>query len=219
MREPEFLPNWYPQLLQRRRFLAVQGWVTALFCSVLAGWALLGMRHLHAAEVSRDAVTAQLGETGVDLQRLADLSVVKAQLQRQQSIVSGLGVNVPVTRMLAALDQLMPAHMALEEMQLQTEESLSVLSDADKAKGIAPTKSRKLRITLTGVAPSRDDLATFMTELEGVPYFSDLEMGKADDSEENFRIVRRFEVKFSMNLDNDTAHSPAVASNQDVGVR
>jgi len=219
VREPEFLPNWYSHLLARRRFLSAQGWVTALFCAFLAGWAIVGMRRTQAAQTSLAAVTAQLGETGVDLQRLHDLSVAKAELQRRQEIVNGLGVNVPVSRMLAALDQLMPQRMALETMTLQTEESKSTLTDAEKAKGVAPTLTRKLRLTLTGVAPSHDDLSTFMTELENVPYFSEVELTKADDSQEHYHLVRKFEVKFAMSLDGETAHPGTVAGIQDTGGR
>lgn len=219
MREPEFLPKWYPHLLARRRFLAAQGVVTALICSFLAGWAIVGMRRTQAAETHLVRLNGQLGETGIDLQRLADLSAVKAELQRQQQIVSGLGVNVPVSRMLAALDQLMPPHMALELMDLKTEESVAPQTDLEKARGELPVKTRKLRLTLTGVAPSRDDLATFMTELEAVPYFSEVEMGKADDAEENYHIVRRFEVKFAMSLDDGPARPAAMASDLGTGER
>ena len=212
MREPEFLPRWYPQLLNRRRVLVAQAWATSTICALLAVWAIIGMRRTEASRANLAAVQAELAKTGVDLQHLADLSAIQRELERQDEIVRGLGVDVPVSRMLAALDQLMPRRMALEDLHLQTEEVASAPADPNRAKGTTHKMSRKLRMTLTGVAPSQDELAIFLTDLVAVPYFGEVELVKAEESPEDYHLVRRFEVKFAMSLDGDQPRPAAMAS-------
>jgi hypothetical protein len=212
VREPEFLPRWYPQLLRRRRVLAAQAWSTAAFCAALAAWAMIGMHRTDVAQKSLTEVQGQLVQTGVDLKHLAMLSETRRELERQDEIVRGLGVDVPVTRIFAALDQLMPQLMAMEDLHLQTEEVVTPQTDAQRATGKPAKVNRKLLISLTGVAPTQDDLATFLDKLVAVPYFGEVALVKSHEESENFHLVLRFQVQFAVSLDVDAIRPPSVAT-------
>jgi hypothetical protein len=213
MREPEFVPPWYPILLRRRRLLAIQAWTTAALTVSLALWALYGMHRIGLAQAALTGVEVQLTQTGIDLQRLNEMSAIQAELERQDQIVSDLGVHVPVARMLSAISDLMPPNMALTELELHTEETAASLTDADRAKGISPKILRKLRLKLTGVAPTEDELATFLTQLYAVPYFSDVGLIKSEEQSDKVHLMRQFQVKFALDLDRDP-NAPAIAGTQ-----
>ena len=211
MREPEFLPDWYRLLLTRRRAVALQAWGTAALAVGLGIWAFVGQRQMHASEARLVTVQRQLSETGVDLQRLSDIEAVKHELEQQDRIVNRLGVHVPAARMMAALAQLMPGQMALVDLEMRTEEIAAPQSEIDRARGAAPRIGRKLHMNLTGLAPSEEELATFLTQLVAVPYFGEVELVKAEDHAEDSHLMRKFEVTFAMNLDETPGSAVAAA--------
>jgi Tfp pilus assembly protein PilN len=212
MLEPEFVPRWYMQLLRRRLALKTQAFATAALAVGLAVWAVVGLRQVRAADTALVRVEAQLHDTGIDLQRLNDLSTIQHQLERQDQIVRELGVNVPISRMLASLQELMPPRMALRELKIQTPETVTPLTEAERAKGESPKISRKLHLSLVGVAPTQDELATFLTELVAVPFFSEVALVKAEELSEKSHLMRSFQITFSLNLDDDQPHAAGVAT-------
>jgi Tfp pilus assembly protein PilN len=212
MLEPEFVPRWYVQLLRRRRALAIQVWLTAAFVAALAVWALIGLRQVRQADASLLHVDAQLRATGIDLQRLNDLSTIQHQLERQDQIVHALGVHVPVTRMLTELQELMPPRMALQQLSVQTVETVTPLTEAERAQGQPARISRKLHLNVVGVAPTQDELATLMTELVAVPFFSDVALVKGEEVSEKDHLMRSFQITFTLDLDNEQPHPMPVAA-------
>jgi hypothetical protein len=212
MREPEFVPPWYPLLLRRRRQLTAQVWATVVLAVGLALWSLWGMQRVSLAQAGLTTVESQLTQTGIDLQRLNELTAIQGELERQAQVVRDLGVHVPVARMISVIGDLMPPRMALLEMQLQTEEAAVPLSETDRAKGVSPRITRKLRVNMTGIAPTQDELATFLTQLVAVPYFSEVELVKAEEQSDKVHLMRRFEVKFALDLDRDQPQAVAGVS-------
>jgi Tfp pilus assembly protein PilN len=213
MRDLEFLPRWYPVLTFRRRLVRAQAWGIGVVAFALAIWALLGHRQNLMAQRTVDNVQTQLVATGVDLQRLSDVENFKKELEHQDQIVRALGIHVPASRMLSSLAQLMPPEMALVSLSVHTEEEPAVLTDLDRARGLTPQLQRRLDLHMVGLAPTDEELATFMTRLVGVPYFSQVALVKTEDFHEKGHVMRRFEVTFALDL---TADEPAaVANNQD----
>jgi Tfp pilus assembly protein PilN len=210
MREPEFLPDFYPLLLRRRNMVVAQIWATILLVVWLSSWALYAQHQVHLAQLSLDEVDGQIRRSGVDLLRLSEIEVKTAELERKQEISQRLGVRIAASRILDELNHQMPPGMALLEMNLGTEESAEPQSDADRALGHRAKIDRKLAIELTGMAPTGGEVATFLTHLVAVPYFTDVGLVKAEDHAENWRLMRQFVVKFALDLDSSDA--PAVAS-------
>ncbi|MGA2229350.1 MAG: PilN domain-containing protein [Tepidisphaeraceae bacterium] len=211
MREPEFVPSWYPLLLRRRRFVMAQAWAAGLLLVALSLWAYVGQRQVRLASAGLDDVNQQLDRTGGDLHRLQEIEAIKGELEQQDQIVQHLGVHVPAGRMLAEIEKQMPARMALTDFRLTTEESAAPQSPEDKARGLTPRISRKLRVSLVGFSPTEDELAQFLTNLVGVAYFGEVELVKAEDHADGGHLMRKFEVRFALNLDT-SADAPAVAA-------
>jgi Tfp pilus assembly protein PilN len=201
MREPEFLPPWYPLLLRRRRMVVAQAWFTGIVLLALATWGWIGQRQERAAIAKMAFVDKQLTQTGDDLHRLTEIEGVKAALEHQDQIVQRMGIHVPATRMISELEDLMPQRMALLELNMVTENIEQPQSGADKAAGLAPKTQRKLQMNLVGLTPTEDELATFLTKLVTVPYFTEVGLVKAEDHADSGHLMRKFEMKFALNLD------------------
>lgn len=216
MREPEFLPSWYPLLLRRRRFVAGQFWAAGILVVGLSLWGYIGQRQVRAASAGLDSVNLQLARTGGDLHRLEEIEAINKELRQQDQIIQHLGVHVPAGKMLAELAALMPARMALTDLHLSTEESAAPQSTEEKARGDIPRISRKLRLSLTGFSPTEEELANFLTGLVGVPYFAEVELVKAEDHADAGHLMRKFEVRFALNLD-ASADAHAVAASASDG--
>jgi Tfp pilus assembly protein PilN len=201
VREPEFLPRWYPLLLRRRRIATIQVWVTLAAVAGLGVWALASERtsRLYADHLA--VLHVQLVQSSADLQRLEEIEAVKHKLERQDQIIRRLGVHVPASRILEAISQLMPPHMALSDLEIATQQQAEPLTTAQRAHGAVPRIHRQLKVDLKGVAPTEDDLATFLTQLVAVPYFTQVELVKAKDSSSDGHLMRWFEVTFALDLD------------------
>jgi Tfp pilus assembly protein PilN len=209
MREPEFLPDWYPLLLRRRSRVVAQIWATIALVVWLSCWALYVQHQVRLAQLGLDEVDGQIQRTGVDLQRLSEIEIKTAELERKQENSQRLGVRIAASRILDELNHQMPPGMALLEMNLGTEESAQPQSDADRALNRPVKIDRKLTIQLTGMAPTGGEVATFLTHLVAVPYFTDVGLVKAEDHAENWRLMREFVVKFALDL--DSTNAPAIA--------
>ncbi|HUB24469.1 MAG TPA: PilN domain-containing protein [Tepidisphaeraceae bacterium] len=203
MREPDFMPSWYSQLLRRRRLVVMEAWVLGAVAAGLIVWGIYGQHQLHEAEGRLSSVRSQLVQTGVDLQHLNDIETVKQELEHQDQIVRHLGVHIPASKMLEVVDELMPHSMALNELDMDTVEIPEVLTETQHAAGIKPRMTRKLQVRLDGLAPTYVELGTFMTSLVAEPYITDVALVRATDSAQEGHLMRTFEVTFALDLGTD----------------
>jgi len=58
----------------------------------------------------------------------------------------------------------------------------------------------QIKIRVQGVCPTDVDLANFMTQLSAVPFFDAVNNTYARERAENNRVMREFELTFSVNL-------------------
>jgi len=199
VRELEFLPNWYGQARSRYRWLRLQACTTLLLVGGLGLWLGLAQRNIRSAQAALNATDLQLAQSQLELEQLQVQLKLKNQLEFQRQIVSRLGMQVEVSRMLNTLERLMPKEMSLTELTFDTAEELVKRSDVT-ANDNSPTKSRALRVKLLGVAPSDVDLANFLAGLTNVPFFQEVSLTYARDKSQGGHTMREFEVAFGMSL-------------------
>ena len=205
MREVEFLPAWYPQVRRRRRIVVLQAWMTLIVVCALAGWMILAGRNIRAAEARLVRVERELNASRGELKTLEQLMTYSKKLGEQAQVLSKVGSHAEAARLLATLDEVMPKSTALLELSLLTEEKQPVtLVAARAAQERDSTVERRLNVKVTGVAPTDVEVAEFLTRLTGKPFFEDVRMTGSKPRLDNGRIMREFEVYFSMNL-NDPA--------------
>jgi Tfp pilus assembly protein PilN len=200
VREAEFLPEWYPRTRQRRRLVVLQGWLILTLIAGMGAYLGLSDRNIRTDVDSRTALQGQLDQTNAQLAEMDKLVVMRQQLRQQEQIVSRLGFYVEACKTLDKLDALMPKQMSLTELQLDNEERIDN-SAIQQAKGPADAAvDRRLKIRLQGVCPTGVDLATFMTQLQNIPFFEGVNVSYAKEKSESNHVMREFEISFSLSL-------------------
>jgi Tfp pilus assembly protein PilN len=199
MRELEFLPNWYPTMRTRKRWVAMQAWLTLVIAVALGLWLLLVQRNVHARERELSDVSMALDKSQGQVERLDQLLELQKTLGRKDQIFAKIGRPVESTRLLTTLDELMPPDMSLLDFAAVTEEPPPV-TIAAKAAAEKGTPVRRLKIKLRGVAPTDADLACFLAKLSSRPIFSNVSLGYSQQRVDNGRLMREFEVNFAIEL-------------------
>ena len=201
MRELEFLPDWYPQTHRRRRLIVLQGWLTLVMVAGMGSWILLKDRNNTLDERILAVQTAQLDQTYAQLAEVDKLDSLRRQLRQQEEVISRIGFAVEACKAVNALDDRMPRQMALTGIVLENEERVdrSALA-ANRGPNNEPSVDRRLKVRVQGVCPTDVDLANFMTQLAAVPYFESVNNTYARERTDNSRVMREFELTFSVNL-------------------
>jgi len=201
VRELEFLPDWYPQTHRRRRLIVLQGWLTLVMVAGMGSWILLKDRNNTLDERILAVQTAQLDQTYAQLAEVDKLDSLRRQLRQQEEVISRIGFAVEACKAVNALDDRMPRQMALTGIVLENEERVdrSALA-ANRGPNNEPSVDRRLKVRVQGVCPTDVDLANFMTQLAAVPYFESVNNTYARERTDNSRVMREFELTFSVNL-------------------
>jgi Tfp pilus assembly protein PilN len=201
VRELEFLPDWYPQTRRRRRLIVLQGWLTLVMVAGMASWIVLKDRNNTLDERTLADQSAQLAQTYAQLAEIDKLDSLRRQLRQQEDVISRIGFAVEACKAVNALDERMPHQMALTGIVLENEEKVdrSVLA-ANRGSNGEPPVDRRLKVRVQGVCPTDVDLANFMTQLAAVPFFESVNNTYARERTDDNRVMREFELTFSVNL-------------------
>jgi Tfp pilus assembly protein PilN len=203
MRELEFLPDWYPQLRQRKRLVWLQTWMTLVIILGLSLWFGLARRNVLAAEQTLSSLGVQMDQTRNEQQQLNELLKLRKELQQREQIVAKLGFPVEMSRLLRTLDEVMPREMSIIEIHCNTEESVIAPTGAEAAQAVPPSQrpiDRRLKIRLVGVAPNDVDLANFLAGLTAHDFIENIALLRADGRAEGGHLMREFEVTFLISL-------------------
>ena len=203
MEEIDFLPDRIKAQRARRRRLTVQAYLMAI---CLTGLVALGYvfhvrirtarGELSMLEGRGDAMRQQLAMKESMEQELADLMIKKRIEER-------LGRRVGTLDVLAELQRAMPESMALTRLNMETVEVAVPLEAAGENRsnrpvaGDKPEKEKvvkRVRLTLTGMAPTDVDVANFIGQLAGSRLFEGVNMGYARNVTFRSRSARQFQV-------------------------
>jgi Tfp pilus assembly protein PilN len=210
MREINFLPNWYPQIQQRYRWLIAQAWMTITIVSLLGGYALVKRWQVHSAKAVTSQCEARITQSRQQLAQLGEMLKYESELRQQDQIVARLGLGVDTTRLLKSLEDAMPTEMSLTNISVETVEqarpgSVMTISarnnpaSSDKADGA--DVDRRLKVLVDGVAPTDMQAATLVENLLKVNCFENVAFvyfreGRSRDG----HVMREFEITFDLNL-------------------
>jgi Tfp pilus assembly protein PilN len=224
MRDLDFVPPWYRDLLRRRRATAVQLAALGLLVALIAGGAVRRQTQIRAAEQELAAADAALVGTRADLQKLDALRQLRDQWRRQDQVLTSTGVNVEASRLLSSLTKVVPTDTALTGINFAVADSdrtdsaqhstNPTTAPSDVAGSTASTggsranrspRARWLNVSVRGVAPGELAVANVLAGISKTPLFRHVNLTYAKDREEQDRTVREFEVTFVINLDPDAA--------------
>ena len=174
-----------------------------ILTSGLGLWMFLAQRNLESKTMQNGLVTRQLSDTRSALRQLDEQTMLRQQLQQQHDVLQKLGLHVEASRILSALDRVMPKEMTLLKVQIETREINRPTHNSAAARAAAkaqPVTDRRLSVELTAVAPTNLDVAQFLTELTNVPFFDDVAPQAIEPMIASGHEMRKFDVTFTMNL-------------------
>lgn len=205
MQNVDFLPERVHQERARRRnlFRQIGLLVVALLACGLIWYAWQGRIRKAKAELVlvRDGVRNM--ERQLEVRR--DLEQQLAELMLKKRVDEHLGSRVNALDVIAELESLLPESMVLDELELETIEVRVPIERAAKPRG-GPAVARppgnqkpydtvrRVRLLLTGLAPTDVDVANFIGQLSASPFFEDVTMSYAKNVEFRCRPAREFQA-------------------------
>lgn len=208
MRELEFLPDWYGQVRRRRALVLTQAWGTAVLILGLLIWTSVSHFRAMYAQNELKQVASRVSESQKLVDELNQLKADRLSWSERGEVLERIGLSVESTRLLGTIAQATPTAVALNGFNLQTEEKAEVPRTGAAARAMkdkAPAMDRKLRVRITGMAPSDAEVWDMVTKLTQYPFFEDVSMTNSKEADYEGRLVREFEVAFTMDLNAPTA--------------
>ncbi len=205
MRELDFMPAWYPQLIRRRMALKIQLIASGVVLLIGASAMAVLSRTASQAQTHRDLTEHQLLTTRKEVKQLDELLGLQGQLLSKRQIVAQLGLPVELTRLLSELVDCMPSSMTLSEIDVKTESRAKsidqIASETKRKKDAPPSLSRSLEVRFVGVAPTEVDVTTFYGKLADRTFLENLRLVQSSEKRDRDHVMREFEIMFSIPLD------------------
>jgi Tfp pilus assembly protein PilN len=213
MRDVDFVPPWYRDLMRRKRSTTGYLLVLASMVILVAGGAFRRHAEIRAAERGLAEGDAAIASTRADLQKLDALRQLRDQWRRQEQVVTSTGVNVEASRLLAALTKVMPPDTALTGLSFAVAEPdheaapTTAPSASTRAERLPPRQAgtRRMNVSLRGIASGEVAVASVLSGISKQPLFRHVNLTYAKDRREQDATLREFEVTFVINLDPDAA--------------
>src|SRR5688500_16512127 len=172
----------------------------------LGTWMTLAGRNVREYQRRLNRIDKELTASRSELKIIEELMAGRKEFVAQSQVLAKVGSHAEAARLLATLDEAMPKSTALLELSLITEETHTTVTSSGARANVQkePVMDRRLNVKLTGVAPTDVEVASFLDKLTGKPFLDDVRMTGSKPRLDNGRVMREFEVYFSMNL-NDPA--------------
>lgn len=196
MENLDFLPERTRVQRRRRVFLIRQGYLTVLVVAVLAVIGYTRQGSVQKAQAALDNVNSQQTQLQRQVSLRQDLERQLGEFQVLKRINDDLGSRVSALDMLAELDKILPRNMALTNLSfeaVQVQETLKQNDPARATNGNTITVKR-VRLMLTGIAPTDLDVANFIGQLSASPLLEDVNMGYTRTVEHQGHLAREFQA-------------------------
>lgn len=211
MADIELLPHWYSQARRQRQLMITQYICTTALLSVLAVVGYMRRHTVWETQNQASVLDASLRQSRQQIQELAAAKQQQEILQARQRIYQRLGLQIEPDRILASLAQVMPKDIGLTAFELSIEDQQVSISPSERA------MDRRLKVHLTGVAPSEGVVGQLIERLDKVPAFGNVQLAYVKGKSET---CREFDLGFSIGLSRpQSAATDSVRPVSTAGVR
>jgi Tfp pilus assembly protein PilN len=210
MRDLEFLPLWHRKLRARRRALFTQVWATLALALSAALWLWLANINIRLNGQTLSSLETQSKQIEREMTQMERLESLLKQFRQQDEVLKQLGVHVESGRLIARLAEALPDSVSLTNINFDIVERKAMLTGMQQAAlkdAASIPMDRRMTVKVDGVAPSDVELATLLTELSRSPFFENVTPVFSRDMRRNNRVLREFEVTFSIDLNMPVAEA------------
>ena len=207
MREVDFLPERIRRQRRRWRRLLRQGYLLAACVATMVALTYVRQGQLVRAEGQVVALSERAQNIQRQIAMIPDVQRQMADLLIKKRIDAELGSRADCTGVLAELCQLAPPNITLISLELRTvnlrvspvkpsrRSSLrSAVAAPAKSPNRAATTVRRVRLMLTGLAPTDVDVANLIGQLSASCLFEDVNMGYAKTVTFQSRSAKEFQA-------------------------
>lgn len=203
MENVDFLPERIKAQRARRRRLFQQGYLLGLIAVVL-----VAVGYYRQGELTRaSAEVATLGQCVDDLTRQAARRTnLESQLQDlniKKRVEEHLGSRISAQLVLAELQRQLPATVSLSKLEIDTFEIQPGIKDSSghvsaravvsgNSDPVKPETVKRVRLCITGMAPTDVDVANFIGQLSASPLFEEVTMGYSRNVVVQGHVAREF---------------------------
>ena len=205
MENIDFLPERIRNQRLRSKWFSRQVYLLAIFAGALALLALGRQNRISQAEAELLLLTGRSANVQRQLAMLSSLEGQQAELHLKKRINDHLGSRFNVMVVLAELERLMPNSMSLVNLHVETVDQTSQVTPATVRPGPRPLvvsspqavseqTVKRLRLVITGVAPTDVDVANFIGQMATSRLFEEVTMGYAKNVTYRGRVAREFQA-------------------------
>lgn len=198
MEHVDFLPERIKVQRSRRRRLIRHAYLLGLGALVLAVVAYARYDRIQTAQ----AELAMLNEAAANVKnqsaRREDLETQLQDLMVKKRVEEHFGSRISAQLVLAELQRQLPPNTCLTRLELDTVDIAPPGRPGERARGMtvgaAPRGEviKRLRLVITGLAPTDMEVANFIGQLSTSPLFEDVAMGYAKQVTVDAHLAREF---------------------------
>lgn len=205
MENIDFLPERIRNQRFRSKWFSRQVYLLAIFAGALALLALERQNRISQAEAELLLLTGRSANVQRQLAMLTSLETQQAELHLKKRINDHLGSRFNVVVVLAELERLMPNSMSLVNLHVETVEQSNQVTPALVRPGPRPLvvsapqaaaeqTVKRLRLVITGVAPTDVDVANFIGQMATSRLFEEVTMGYTKNVTYRGKMAREFQA-------------------------
>ena len=207
MREVDFLPERIRRQRRRWRRMLRQGYLLAACVATMGALTYVRQGHLVRAEGQLVALSERAQNIQRQIAMIPHVQRQMADLLIKKRIDAELGSRADCTGVLAELCRLAPPNITLISLELRTvnlrvspvrpsrrSSFRSAVAAGAKSPNRAATTVRRVRLMLTGLAPTDMDVANLIGQLSASCLFEDVNMGYAKTVTFQDRSAKEFQA-------------------------
>ncbi|MCK4602065.1 MAG: PilN domain-containing protein [Phycisphaerae bacterium] len=205
MNRIDFLPEHIRAHRARNRRLVRQGYFLAACVLVLATVGYFGHRRVGRAQAELTALSKRDVNFESQMKLREQLEQQEAELLTKKRIDDQMGSSVSALLILAEVSRLQPQGLALTSLKVEAKEVRIPIKLASRQHGSSRAVNaggrrqkekvvKRVRLSITGLAPTDVDIADFIGQLSASPMFEQVNMGYARSTTFRGRSAREFQA-------------------------
>lgn len=203
MQNIDFLPERIKEQRARRRRLIRQGHLLAVCLGALVVLGYIRQARLGRAEAQLVLLGQRVSNVRRQLAMRDDLERQQAELLIKKRIDDLLGSRVNTLDLLAELESVLPASVTLTCLDIEAVEvrvpvkpvKVGVPQAVGRAHRPKEKRINRVRLSLTGLAPTDVAVANFIGQLSASPVFEDVSMGYTKNVIFQKHVAREFQAR------------------------
>ncbi|MHC4524251.1 MAG: PilN domain-containing protein [Planctomycetota bacterium] len=208
MKEIDFIPEWYKADRVRKRRYAHQYTTIAVIFAIMMVWSFVVGHHVKYVSAEVEDIQASFAKGKEQVQHTLNLQSEIDLMEQKAVLLDKITSRTKMTAILGELSYLIQKNIILSKLSL-VNEPIEKLKEESHVSGavvqignsrqqqnsVIPSSPSRLKVTLTGIAATPNDVASLMSRLEQAEYFQQVAPVFSRPEKIKDRDVTEFEIR------------------------